>query len=221
MQYPIIVKNYQAPAVNESEILRYAGAKGSNEYSSLISECLSECLDKLSYRLCYAVYPIIVTDDSVNLTFTTVKSKALAKNLLASEKAVVFTATIGVEIDRLIAQYAQLSPVKALVFQAIGAERVESLCNEFCKNLKNQYPSITPRFSAGYGDLPLSIQKDILYNLSAYKNVGVTLSESLIMLPSKSVTAIVGVADIKVECNDEKLKNGCIGCLNESCEFKR
>ena len=53
----------------------------------------------------------------------------LSKNLQGYDKAVFFVATVGIEIDRLIKKYSVLSPTKAVIFQAIGAERIESLCN--------------------------------------------------------------------------------------------
>jgi len=92
----------------------------------------------------------------------------------------------------MIAKYGRISPVRALFFQAIGAERIESLCNAFCKDIKKDL-NITPRFSPGFGDLPLELQKDIFFALQPHRNIGLTLNESLLMSPSKSVTAIIGI----------------------------
>ena len=106
----------------------------------------------------------------------------------------VFAATIGFDIDRKITKYSKVDPAKALIFQAIGTERVESLCNAFEEDIKreNGY-DLTSRFSPGYADLPLEMQKDLFRVLDCYKNIGVTLNDSLLMSPSKTVTAIIGI----------------------------
>ena len=109
----------------------------------------------------------------------------------------MFAATVGVGIDRLITRYSIVSPARSLMLQAIGTERAEALCDLFCREIaeeKAREGSVTcPRFSPGYGDLPLELQKDIFAVLDCPRYIGVSLGESLLMSPSKSVTAIVGV----------------------------
>ncbi len=194
MSYQVYVKNYSAPSVNKNEILRYAGVlENTSEIDALLNECLIELENKLSYKVCYAEFPLAIDGDSVDLTFTKVTSKNLAKNLQKSNRFIVFVATIGVEIDRLILKYGAISPSKALIFQAIGAERVESLCNLFNNEVKKKYKKTKARFSAGYGDFPLEVQSKIFSALSTAKNIGVFLNDSYLMSPSKSVSAIIGV----------------------------
>ena len=96
-------------------------------------------------------------------------------------------------IDRLITKYTTVSPVKSLVFQGIGAERIEALCDAFCRYIEKEYSKTKPRFSPGYGDLDLSFQREIFEVLQCSKKIGVTLNGSLLMSPTKSVTAIIGV----------------------------
>jgi cobalamin-dependent methionine synthase I len=124
-----------------------------------------------------------------------VQSRALAKNLDSCGEIVLFAATVGLGIDRLCARYASVSPAKALFFDAIGSERVESLCDAFCKDLKDKERGgfTRPRFSPGYGDMPLSVQKEIFRALSPERHIGASLRESLIVSPAKTVTAIVGI----------------------------
>ena len=82
------------------------------------------------------------------------------------------------------------------MFQALGAERIESLCDTFCNDMNNELGvRLKPRFSAGYGDLPLEVQKDIFRVLDCPRKIGLTLNDSLLMSPTKSVTAIVGIED--------------------------
>ncbi len=180
----IYTVSYEAPLINRSEILRYAGVKYSSaETEALLDRCLDR-LDCFSYRVCYTELP---AKNIFNIT-----SETLNTALRGCDSAVVFAATVGIEIDRLIARYSAVSPAMAVMLQAMGAERVESLCNTFCKDIARGR-STKPRVSAGYGDLPLELQKDIFAMLDCPKRIGLTLNESLLMSPSKSVTAIFGV----------------------------
>ena len=116
---------------------------------------------------------------------------------LIVEKAVIFASTVGIGMDRLIGKYNRISPSRAVVLQAIGSERVESLCDSFEDYLRERMGGevkLRPRYSPGYGDLPLSFQRDVFALLDCPRNIGVSLGESLLMTPEKSVTAIVGIA---------------------------
>ena len=194
--------SFAEPKINEKEILRYmASLAGGEEIHSLVDECLTEVLGMLEYKVCYAVLPVEIDGNIITLPCGRIESKNLAKNLSGCGRSIVFAATIGIGIDRLISKYSRLSPSKALCLQAIGAERVEALCDDFCKKIEKEYKingeNLKPRFSPGYGDLPLETQKMIFSLLDCPKRIGVSLGESLLMSPSKSVTAFVGITECK------------------------
>ena len=194
----IIVKTYFKPPIKTNEILRYSGGNPDNEqFGKILNECLNEVENKFTYKVCYSLLPISFLSDYIDLSFTKTSSLDLRKNLINCDKVIVFAATIGFEIDRLIIKYSRISPIKSLIFQSIGAERIESLCDAFCADLIKEYKmnseKLKPRFSPGYGDLPLEIQSDIFKYLDCYKKIGLSLNESLLMAPSKSVTAFIGV----------------------------
>ena len=194
MSAVVLLKNYEPPKFNVKEILRYAGVKeGDGGLTAILNECLLEVQNSLVYKVCYAEFSIKVLGDIVDFGFTKVNSKSLAKNLEGSNACIIFAATVGINVDRLISRYSAVSSVKALTFQAIGAERIESLCNLFNCDIKKGYNAVKPRFSPGYGDLDIEFQREIFSVLNCNKNIGVTLNESMLMSPSKSVTAIIGV----------------------------
>ena len=198
----INVKNYRPPAVNMKEILRYAGApEDCGDLIDLLRECLPEVSGRLSYRVCYGEFPVSIDGEWVDLGFTRSNSEDLRRALSRASGVIVFSATVGIEMDRIIARYGRLSPAKGLLFQAIGAERVESLCTRFEKDMRKEYWvsgwKICPRFSPGYGDIPLSMQSDILNTLDAARQIGVTLGESLLMSPTKSVTALMAITQLR------------------------
>ena len=191
----VTVKTYAAPEISEKEILRYAGGGVADEIKKLMSLSVLEARDAFTYKVCYTVCPICVSEKVVDFGFFAVKSKNLSKNLSGCKKAVIFAATVGFEIDRLIMKHTRLSLARALMLNAFGTERIEALCDAFCDDMKKEYGSCRPRFSAGYGDLPLEAQREIFSLLSPASRIGLTLTDSLLMTPSKSVTAFIGIED--------------------------
>lgn len=191
------------PPINEREVLRYMGAKQpTDEVLSLLRECTNEAEKCFANRICYRKFEIYVQENMLDLGFATVASAALAKNLAHCDCIVLFAATVGLDVDRLIAKYSRLSPARAVCLQAIGAERIEALCDAFCEDLREKYVAegkgLRPRFSPGYGDLPLDLQTDIFQTLDCPRKIGLSLNDSLLMSPSKSVTAIVGIQKIDI-----------------------
>ena len=81
------------------------------------------------------------------------------------------------------------------MMQAVGTERIEALCDRFFEDLKTEYGRIKPRFSPGYADLSLNTQRYIFSLLDCPRRIGIFLNQSLLMSPSKSVTAFVGIVD--------------------------
>lgn len=192
---PVFIAECKLPPICEKEVLRYAGDQTSSpEIISILKECLKESGDRFNTKVAYRIFPIERTTNILKIGSLLLSSKSLKKNLESCEQVIIFAATAGLEIDRLITKYAKLSPVRSLMFHSIGAERVEALCDAFCNQItKNENLVTVPRFSPGYGDLSLEVQKDILTLLNANNTIGIGLNESLMLSPSKSVTAFVGI----------------------------
>ncbi|MCR5400004.1 MAG: hypothetical protein K6E78_00255 [Treponema sp.] len=126
-------------------------------------------------------------------------SKNLGINLRNCSKIILFGLTIGPLVDQKIRK-AQLSgSTEAAVFQATGAMYAESLTELLNKKIKEEYLAkgykAHPRYSPGYGDISLEMQKDF-FRLLPLEKIGLTLMESLIMAPEKSVTAFIGLEKI-------------------------
>ena len=198
MNNVVLTKSFSQPEINRSELLRYASVgEETTEIGGLLDECIGEALPRLDYRVCYRAFRVSDCGDTTDLGFCKTESAVLKKYLSECEYIILFAATVGVEIDRLIKKYSHLSPAKATLLQALGSERVESLCDEFSDEIKAAAEAsgytAKPRVSAGYGDIPLSMQRDIFLSLDCSRKIGVTLGESLLMTPEKSVTAIIGI----------------------------
>ena len=194
MTAQVLTKTYQDFPFNDREILRYAGCKADEEMLSLLAETKSLVQDVFSYKVCFVRLPVQNDGGRVALNGVCMPSNDLNKALKGCKEALLMAATVGVEIDRLVLKYQKISPSKAVFLQAIGAERIETLCNAFCKDFEREEElSLRPRFSPGYGDLPLETQSLVFQWLSPEKAIGLTLGDSLLMSPTKSVTAFVGI----------------------------
>ena len=191
----IITKIYKAPPISEKEALRYAGCRAADEETlKLLRSCIDETEDKLTYNVCYGEFPVSINGGLHNFGAFSVQSADLAKNLYGCESVLLFAATVGVGIDRLISKYSRISPARSVIIDALGAERIEALCDALCEDfaLENK-ANLKPRFSPGYGNLPLEAQKDIFAVLDCPRKIGLSLNDSLLMSPTKSVTAFAGI----------------------------
>lgn len=190
----VYIKTYNSPEIDKKEVLRYAGVGVVDEGTSLLLDRLiDETADILSYKVCYTRYPISLDGDEIDLGFTVTGSHSLAICLKECDEIILFCATVGVEFDRYIKKHSLVSPSSAVILQALGSERVEALCDAFCEDMKKETNRcLRPRFSPGYGDLALEIQREIFDCLTPAK-IGVSLSDNLFMTPSKTVTAIIGI----------------------------
>lgn len=195
MSGAVICKSYPPPPFCPKEALRYAGcAAAEGELLALAEDCFKEAEGILSYRVCYRLLPLRIEEDRCFAEETCFPSAALARRLEGCDRVLVFAATVGVGIDRLVARYGTVAPSRALVLQGVGAERVEALCDRFCRDMEAaEGLSLGRRFSPGYGDLPLETQKGLFALLDGGRGIGLTLNDSLLMSPTKSVTALVGV----------------------------
>ena len=150
-----------------------------------------------------------------------VRSRSLLRNLQDCSEVILFAATIGEGADLLARKYGRINVAKAVVMQAAAAAMIEAFCDEENEKLRAEAAEkglyLRPRFSPGYGDFSLNHQRDFARVLEMQKTVGITLTESLLMLPSKSVTAVIGVSRQDARC----VLSGCESCRNAGCTFRR
>ena len=194
---PVSLSAPALPPPDRREILRYMRCPAPDAgVSALLEKCLTEALPTLSPRVAFAVFDIETTENGVRFPFITWESRALAEHLAGCDKALLFGATLGVGLDRLIAR-SGVDAAAAFCHQAVGAERVEALCDAFCAEQAAIWAGtvrkMTGRFSPGYGDWPLTAQADVFRCLDLPRRIGLTLNGSFVMSPSKSVTAVVGI----------------------------
>ena len=219
----ISVKKLNAPAWNISEILRYSRAKADDEITALIGECMREAEQVLSYQVSYTRLPTERVGDELVFGTIHTASATVKKAVNDCDSVLLFAATVGTPFDRLIQKYSRISPSKALILHAIGAERVEALCDRFSQEYADENGvKLRPRVSPGYGDISLEMQRDIFVMLDCPRKIGLTLNEDLLMSPSKSVTAIAGITDLSDDSapSIEDCTHKCDRCEHTTCVYR-
>jgi len=211
--------------LDKLEILRYLGYNNQNidiNIEKYINECIDEIKALSQKRFVYANYKIEKEDHLAlkDTTFTS-NSKDLAKHLSQSSYCTLMAASLGLEVDKKIAYYTKFNMTKSLILDACASTAIESLCNEVEEKIRQeaygQGYHITNRFSPGYGDFPITLQKELVTILRAYPKMGLTVNESSIMLPRKSVTALIGWQ--KEQCTSTL--NNCNKCLKKDCLYRK
>ena len=210
--------------INRAEIIRYLGYGRQTpdaEILALIETCVQEVEAAAEPKSVMRRFPVEVCEDRVQTAGFTFHSRQLARNLKDCQEVVFFAATLGTGVDRLLHKYLKLQVSKAVVVQATAAAAIEAYCNQCQKELEVRCAEeglfVRPRYSPGYGDLALSVQQYFLQVLQAQKTVGIVLTEGDIMLPEKSVTAMMGLSPVQTGCHRE----GCEICGNTGCAYRR
>jgi len=190
----ITVKTYSSLGeCDVDEILRYASAKGADgSIRELAQRCIGELDKRLSFSVCYKEYGICREETAYDLGFCRIASKDLDKNLAGCNAVILFAATLGIEADRLIARHSKESAAKGLMTDAVCTERIERLCDVFEREITDGLES-RPRYSPGYGDVPIELQKSIFRALDLERRLGITLNGSMLVSPTKTVTALIGI----------------------------
>ena len=184
------------------ETARYLGyskfVSPDQDVSGLLEKAASEMANVMKPQAVFEIYDLSVVECPQELCFAdvTLQSRDLGRNLAGCSKVAILAATIGPQVDALIRRHSSTDPVYASILQATGAmfiEEVVDLVNTEIKKIATaQGLKTKPRYSPGYGDVPLEVQKDF-FRLLPCTRIGLTLMDTLIMAPEKSVTAFVGL----------------------------
>ncbi len=182
------------------EVLRYmrAGKKPDSEIVRCTEGAIEKIFSVTNARGCYIKCELELADEGIiKLGAIEIQSKSLYERLSGCAEAYIFAVTVGSEVDRVIRFESAKSSLLGLCADAAGSAMVESACDELNEQINcicQREGKITKtRFSAGYGDLSVEYQREICSLLDTKKNIGVALSDGGMMMPTKSVTAIIGV----------------------------
>lgn len=172
------------------------------ETVNLVNTSIAQMQQVIKPRAVYAAFDLNIKDNStdefsgkINFAGHSIFSRHLQRNLLGCSRVVLFAATIGPQVDAMIQRYTKIDSAKAAVLQATGAMFAESFVDMLNNSIRKEFSSykIRPRFSPGYGDLSLEVQSLFFSLLSCTQKIGLTLTDSFVMAPEKSVTGFIGL----------------------------
>jgi hypothetical protein len=209
--------------IDRQEVLRYLKTDDNLEDQSinkLIDEAVEEIKKLINFRYIYKKFSIKAEEKGVDVLNTTLflAGESIKKHLENSDEVYLMAATIGNQVDKRISFYEKISITKSMILDACATTAIEEGCDYVEEQIKKEVlrsgnSGITFRYSPGYGDLDIDIQQDFLRVLNAPKKIGLTASKYNMLLPSKSVTAIIGVLNNQkheseeVASNSDKSKN--------------
>ena len=212
--------------IEKSEVLRYLGHRGQTldgQTLQMLDECISEMLGAIRPRFVYRLFDIRQSGAGVELISSGVilRGESIKKHLCDCERCALMAATLGIEADSLISRCEHRSMTRAVMLDACASDCIEKVCDTAEREIKEAARregfNTKFRFSAGYGDLPLDHQGEIIAALNASKQIGLTVTADNIMIPRKSVTAVIGFTKAAADVKDK-----CSVCENrENCEYRR
>lgn len=210
--------------INRNEVLKYIGYRGGaidEKIEKDIQFCSQEIIKNSKPKVYFKVFDF---DENYLFKGTNfIPGGNDVKDMLKEcKRAVIMAATIGNEVETVIRKYEVTDMYKALILDSCASSAVENVCDNFQAELEEKLGQkglfLTDRFSPGYGDMPFAQQKELCSILDTAKNIGVNLSSSGIMIPRKSVTAVMGISDKK----QTRRFRGCEYCsMFENCTYRK
>lgn len=211
--------------INKDEVVRYLRIKGKAdpETERLVDECIKECEENANPRYFYKIYKLSFNQTGVSADGFELPGQDIKKHLSDCRRAALMAATLGIEIDKLINFYSVKDIGRSLILDACATAMIEAVCDECQEKIRveagNSGLNITERFSPGYGDLPIGIQPEFTRVLDTARKIGLHCSQNNILIPRKSVTAIIGLYE---SSRENEAKSKCENCnLAESCGFRK
>lgn len=205
-------------SLNRQEALRYMGGKALNLSADRITEKLMDKAEGEILKVCRPAY----TFTEIDLESPVLGGNDIKKVLKNSEKVILIASTLGVYVDKLIRQAQITDMAYAVVVDSMASVAIEQFMDKIEIELKERYKNLyfTNRFSPGYGDYPLDKQREIIKLLNTEKKIGLSLTESLMLNPTKSVTAVIGLNREEAK-NNNNCKSKCGNCSNTDCPYRR
>ena len=200
----------------------YGNQQLTSELDSRIDSIIELCGQLATPKYMYTWFEPELKDGVVHLGGIVLTGKDIHRHLSSCEYCVVLAVTAGMGVERELLRLQRVSMTDAVIFDACANAYVESMA-DYVESLivsdarqKGMYTNY--RYSPGYGDFPIQAQLDIIPALGCEKKIGLTVTDNAIMIPHKSVTAIIGVFADKPEC----IPHNCENCnMYDKCNIRK
>lgn len=211
-------------SIDQKEALRYLGYVGNKpdeNIQKILNECESNVLDIIDPRYVYKCFDIINNQDKIVLDNCKLEliGNDIVNHLKGCTKVILMCATLSINIDRFIRVTQITDMTKAIIIDSLASVAIEKICDNIQVDIMEEFRGYfqTYRYSPGYGDFPIEIQKDFLSALDAPKKIGLTSTDGCILTPKKSVTAVIGLSETQLRTE----KRGCQSCnMKDTCIYR-
>lgn len=213
--------------IPKDEVLRYLGYNGQEideETDNMITKCISLALSVCTPAYTYMTSDVLVDENRIALKGTNLilDGKDILNHLKDSEKCITLACTLGMGFEAELLKLQAKSTAQAVIFDAVGTAFIEEFADHTEEKLllpykENGYFS-NFRFSPGYGDLKIELQQDIIATLDAQKKIGLSVTDTNILIPRKSITAFIGI----FKTPQKKPQSKCEICAaRSSCSMRK
>jgi hypothetical protein len=197
----------------------YRGSTAPDALCADLARCEGLLLQTARPRVLWRLFDLL-PDGTLAGTDYRPGGQDIRNHLRSCDQVVLMAATLGAEAEALIRRAQKRDMADAVILDAVGSAAIENVCDNLCADLAETLSPrcLTDRFSPGYGDLPLSDQETFFLILELERRIGVSLTAGGLMIPQKSVTAFIGVADEP----PEQRRRGCESCAHfQDCAFRK
>ncbi len=217
-------------SIEKSEVLRYLGYRGQElgpELERLMEEMCQRCLESARPRYYWRSFALAADGNGqpeLAGTGVVLRGGDIRKHLDRGAACAVMAATLGLEPEREMLRIGRRSTTGEIVFNAACTALIESVADA-CEREIQAYArgkglAAGYRYSPGYGDFPLEQQGAVLGVIEAGTRLGITLTDSMLMVPKKSVSALIGL--YPAGAGIRRGGSTCETCENyNNCKFRK
>ena len=220
---------YHAPLlrIDPKETRRYAGLMKAKDFDE--QRILDACEDALLLAQPRGVWELYDYDCETQTVQAappfTIEGKKIGAHLAGCDKVILRAATVGDDVEDMVTQrFEQGAYASSVLLDAAATTAVEQIADGMEKaiapKMAAQGYGMRWRFSPGYGDWPLEQQPELI-RTSRAESIGVHLSSSLMLVPRKSVTAIIGLYKIRADAEEQHSPQGCAACNKLDCPSRK
>lgn len=214
--------------LDKQEVLRYLGYRGQTidaQTHALIDSCMDAMLKTAKPRYVYRVFSVQADMEKEQIILPdcglVLPGRDIYEHLRECRSCAMMAATLGIEADNLIRVSEAGEMSRAVVLDACATEMIEKVSDWAEREIEllatREKKGITSRFSPGYGDLPLTLQGRFGEILDTVRKIGLTITENALMIPRKSVTALIGFT-----VRPKRQTSKCAVCsMGGQCKFRK
>ena len=205
--------------IDLAQAARYFGARGTPDETTmaLLERCAAPLLTAAAPRAAWLQTDVAALTDAGIL-----RGGDVMRHLDGCPQAILLAVTLGAGADAQIRRAGIGDIAAGAASDALGSTLAEQAADaaeaELRQRAAREGRYLTGRFSPGYGDWDLAVQPLVAAALDTVRRMGLCVTDTNLMTPRKSVTAILGVSDHPVKGQ----LAGCGHCvLRTRCEYRK